>query len=134
MAEKQELLVRVDGRDPKQCQWTYYRASGAGGQHRNKTSSAARVKHLPSGAMAQAAEHKSQPQNKKEAWIRLGKNATFRAWLRRESARASGDVARIEREVNQAMRPHNIKTERRNDEGAWEVWKTSDPDWGGDGA
>lgn len=128
MAAK-ELLVRVDGRDPKQCRWTFYRASGAGGQNRNKNDTAARVKHLPSGAMAQASEHKSQPQNKKAAWVRLGKNPTFRAWLKRESARASGELDRIEREVSEAMRPHNLKTERRNDEGAWEIWRSSDPDW-----
>lgn len=124
--EQQKPLVRVDGRDPKQCRWTFYRSSGAGGQHRNKTSTAARVLHLPSGAMAQASEHKSQPQNKKAAWERLGKNATFRAWLRRESSRASGELDRIEREVTKAMRPHNIKVERRNEDGAWEVWQRAD--------
>jgi len=50
---------------------TYYRGSGPGGQHRNKTDSAVRILHKPTGHTAQSEEHKSQTNNKKAAFKRL---------------------------------------------------------------
>lgn len=131
-SEKREPLVRVNGRDPKQCRWTYYRASGAGGQHRNKKDTAARVTHLASGVTAQASEHKSREQNKKAAWRRLYEHPKFRLWLKMESARVSGWQKELENYVHESMRPHNLRVERRGDDGAWETWRSTDPDWSED--
>ena len=50
---------------------TTFRASGPGGQHRNKTSSAVRIKHLPTGVIAIAAESRSQHRNRLVALERL---------------------------------------------------------------
>src|SRR5688572_26016496 len=47
------------------------RASGPGGQHVNKTESAVRARHLPSGITVMASERRSQYQNKAEALERL---------------------------------------------------------------
>jgi peptide chain release factor-like protein len=55
----------------KQCEVDTYRASGPGGQKRNKTSSAVRLRHSPSGLLVIAEESRSQHENKARALRRL---------------------------------------------------------------
>src|SRR6266705_666335 len=55
----------------RQCEVDTYRASGPGGQKRNKTSSAVRLRHLPSGLIVIAEESRSQHENKAKALKRL---------------------------------------------------------------
>jgi hypothetical protein len=54
-----------------QCEVDTYRASGPGGQKRNKTSSAVRLRHLPTGLIVIAEESRSQHENKAKALKRL---------------------------------------------------------------
>jgi hypothetical protein len=54
-----------------QCAVDTYRASGPGGQKRNKTSSAVRLRHLPSGLIVIAGESRSQHENRDRALRRL---------------------------------------------------------------
>ena len=54
-----------------QCAVDTYRASGPGGQKRNKTSSAVRLRHLPTGLLVIAEESRSQHENKAKALRRL---------------------------------------------------------------
>src|SRR5438309_7471167 len=55
----------------EQCAVDTYRASGPGGQKRNKTSSAVRIRHLPSGLIVIAEESRSQHENRAKALKRL---------------------------------------------------------------
>ncbi|XP_027358950.1 uncharacterized protein LOC113867714 isoform X2 [Abrus precatorius] len=55
----------------RQCEMDTFKSSGPGGQHRNKRESAVRLKHLPTGIIAQASEERSQHKNRASALNRL---------------------------------------------------------------
>ncbi|KNA05614.1 hypothetical protein SOVF_188680 [Spinacia oleracea] len=54
-----------------QCEMETFKSSGPGGQHRNKRETAVRLRHLPTGVIAQAAEDRSQHMNRASALVRL---------------------------------------------------------------
>ncbi|KAF3946062.1 hypothetical protein CMV_027631 [Castanea mollissima] len=66
-----EYLEMTEQELMRECEMDTFKASGPGGQHRNKRESAVRVKHIPTGLIAQAVEDRSQHMNRSSALARL---------------------------------------------------------------
>ena len=74
MPEDDDYLAADDGQLLRQCDQHEYRSSGPGGQHRNKVSSAIRLRHRPTGISAHGDDSRSQHQNRALALKRLRMN------------------------------------------------------------
>ncbi|KAF4306261.1 putative peptide chain release factor 1 protein [Botryosphaeria dothidea] len=94
--------------DPKEVRTDIMRASGAGGQHVNKTESAVRLTHIPTGTVAAIQDSRSQRANRDKAWqVLRSRIAQLRREAREEEAlslrRSVIGVAKMGRE-------HKIRT------------------------
>lgn len=82
LIEGNEIEIIVN---PDDIRWDVFRASGAGGQHVNRTESAVRVTHIPTGIVAECQQDRSQHRNRDIAMTML-KSRLYQLELRKRQA------------------------------------------------
>ncbi|MGB8265642.1 MAG: peptide chain release factor 1 [Candidatus Velthaea sp.] len=92
--------------NPKDLQVDTYKSSGAGGQHVNKTESAIRITHVPSGIVVASQQQRSQIQNRERAMTMLRSQLAEKA--RRDRDEAEGALRRSQ--VGTGDRSEKIRT------------------------
>ncbi|PHH70110.1 hypothetical protein CDD82_7339 [Ophiocordyceps australis] len=104
--------------DPCHVRVETMRARGAGGQNVNKTESAVRLTHLPSGITVSMQDHRSQPRNRDAAWTLLrARLASHRAEKREADASAlrSSILSQAQITRGDKMRTYNFNQDRCTD-------------------
>jgi ribosome-associated protein len=100
-----------------------YRSSGPGGQRKNKTETAIRLKHLPSGMTVVATEHRSQAQNKKLAFERLRERLLKLNRPRRRRIPTPVPLRAVEKTKEEKRIRSAKKRLRQKPQKAWEGWE-----------
>ena len=103
LPEMETVDVQIN---PADIEMQVYRASGAGGQHVNKTSSAVRLIHRPSGIVVSCQEERSQVQNREKCMRMLASKL-----YEQEQQRLDSEVTGLRRsQVGTGMRNERIRT------------------------
>lgn len=95
-----EIYIR-----PEDLEWDFYRSGGKGGQNVNKVSSAARVRHKPTGLIASAQTERDQSQNRRTALSLL----RSKLWEQEEIKR-SLEIGSARSVIGRGMRAEKIRT------------------------
>lgn len=101
--------------NPADLEWDTFRASGAGGQHVNKTESAVRVRHLPSGVVCECQQERSQHLNREKA-IKMLKSRLYEIELQKQfEARDAIEAQKMKNEWGSQIRSYVLDDRRVKD-------------------
>ncbi|VDO04056.1 unnamed protein product [Rodentolepis nana] len=121
------VLPAVDEADidllPEDLEWDVFRSSGAGGQHVNKTESAVRVRHKPTGHVAVCQDDRSQHANREAALKTLKAKIAKEASLKQvesELATRRSQMGSLER--SDRIRTYNYQQDRITDHRLGKSW------------
>lgn len=101
--------------NPADLEWDTFRASGAGGQHVNKTESAVRVRHLPSGIVVECQQERSQHMNRDKA-LQMLKSRLYEQELERQAAEKNKvEAGKMKNEWGSQIRSYVLDDRRVKD-------------------
>ena len=89
-----------------------FRSGGPGGQHRNVTDSAVRLRHLPSGVRVTASDSRSQARNKDTAFARLIERLRALNRVRKPRVPTKVTKSAVERRIQTKKRHQTVKRRR----------------------
>ena len=124
--------IEVDLRD-EDIKMDVYRASGAGGQHVNKTSSAVRLTHIPTGIVVACQTQRSQHKNKETAWKMLRAAIYQRRLEEQEAERAKLEATKTDNSWGNQIRsyvfqPYTMVNDHRSELKIGDVHRVMDGD------
>lgn len=90
----------------------FYRGSGPGGQHRNVTETAVRIRHIPTGIVVTASECRSQARNREVAMERLKQALAKRARKPKRRLPTAPTRSSVEKRLTE-KRQQSLKKQRR---------------------
>lgn len=121
MTTNKEILFSVTAAE---CEWSYTKGTGSGGQKKNKTSSAVHCSHRPSGAHGYSEASRSQLDNKREAFVKMVNTKEFKEWHRLETMRRNGQMAMVDAYVERELK--RVTIEVHDEQGRWVQVKESE--------
>jgi peptide chain release factor 2 len=101
--------------NPADLKWDTFRASGAGGQHVNKTESAVRVTHLPSGIVAECQQERSQHMNREKAMNLLRSRLYEKELEKQRAAKSEIEAGKMKNEWGSQIRSYVLDDRRVKD-------------------
>ncbi len=101
--------------NPADLEWDTFRSSGAGGQHVNKTESAVRVRHLPTGIVVECQQERSQHQNRDKAMQMLKSHLYELELQKRLEARGKIEASKMKNEWGSQIRSYVLDDRRVKD-------------------